>query len=162
MGDFTKLAVWRKAHELTLGIYRETAQWPRHELYGLTSQTRRAAVSVPSNVAEGCGKNSDAELARHARNSLGSASELSYYLMLAHDLSYTEAKVRDDHQSSLSEVRRMLASLERTSAAAADRAFPNTKLHRKSMSQAAGVVKADGSMADSSNTEGPLSRALGV
>ena len=79
MGDFTKLAVWRKAHELTGRLYRETDRWPRHELYGLTSQTRRAAVSVPSNIAEGCGKNSDAELAKHARTSLGSASELSYY-----------------------------------------------------------------------------------
>ena len=132
MGDFTKLAVWKKAHELTVAMYRETARWPRHELYGLTSQTRRAAVSVPANIAEGCGKNSDAELARHARNSLGSASELSYYLILAHDLSYTEATVRDDFQSSLSECRRMLASLERVSAAAAEHASPSTKLRRKS------------------------------
>ena len=77
MGDFTKLAAWKKAHELTVGIYSETSRWPRHELIGLTSQSRRAAVSVPSNLAEGCGKNSDAELARHARDSLGSASELS-------------------------------------------------------------------------------------
>jgi four helix bundle protein len=94
-------------------MYRETARWPRHELFGLTSQTRRAVVSVPANIAEGCGKNSDAELARHARNSLGSASELSYYLILAHDLEYMEPVMRDDLQGSLSEVRRMLASLER-------------------------------------------------
>ena len=98
MGDFTKLAVWKKAHELTLHIYRETSQWPRHELFGLTSQSRRAAVSVPANLAEGCGKNSDAELARHARDSLGSASELSYYLILAHDLSYTSTDIRDELQ----------------------------------------------------------------
>jgi four helix bundle protein len=48
MGDFTKLAVWRKAHELAVRIYRETSSWPRHELYGLTSQARRAAVSIPA------------------------------------------------------------------------------------------------------------------
>jgi four helix bundle protein len=131
MGDFTKLAVWRKAHELTLGIYRETSLWPRHELFGLTSQSRRAAVSMPANLAEGCGKNSDAELARHARHSLGSASELSYYLILAHDLSYSATHARDDLQDSLSEVRRMLASLERVSAAAAESAAPGVKLRRK-------------------------------
>jgi four helix bundle protein len=87
MGDFTKLSVWKKAHEVALGIYRETQKWPKHELFGLTSQSRRAATSVPANIAEGCGKNSDAELAKHARGSMGSASELAYYLILAHDLS---------------------------------------------------------------------------
>ena len=131
MGDFTKLAVWKKAHELTLHIYRETSRWPRHELFGLTSQSRRAAVSVPANLAEGCGKNSDAELARHARDSLGSASELSYYLTLAHDLSYTSTGIRDELQDTLSEVRRMLASLERVSAAAAEAAAPGIRLRRK-------------------------------
>ena len=52
MGDFTKLAVWKKAHEVTLGIYRETSRWPKHELFGLTSQSRRAAVAIPANLAE--------------------------------------------------------------------------------------------------------------
>jgi len=132
MGDFTKLAVWKKAHELTLGVFRETAHWPKHELFALTSQTRRAALSVPANIAEGCGRNTDAELAKHARNSLGSASELSYYLILAHDLRYLERSARDDYQTSLAEVRRMLASLARVSALAAEQAAPNTKLHRKS------------------------------
>ena len=117
---------------LTLGIYRETAHWPKHELYGLTSQTRRAAFSIPANIAEGCGRNSDAELAKHSRNSLGSGSELSYYLILAHDLSYTTRSACDDLQGSLSEVRRMLASLERVSATAAKQAIPGTRLHRKS------------------------------
>jgi four helix bundle protein len=134
MGDFTKLSVWKKAHELTLRVYRETAMWPKHELYGLTSQSRRDAVSVPANIAEGCGKNSDAELAKHARQSLGSSSELSYYLILAHDLSYITRPWRDETQDALSEVRRMLASLERVSATAAERALPRTKLHRKSTS----------------------------
>jgi four helix bundle protein len=119
VGDFTKLAVWRKAHELTLGVYRQTSAWPKHELYGLTSQARRAAVSVPANVAEGCGRNSDAELARYARTSMGSASELSYYLILAHDLDYMDSNVRDDFQETVFEVRRMLASLSRVSSAAA-------------------------------------------
>lgn len=134
MGDFMKLFVWQKAHELTLRIYRETSHWPKQELYGLTSQSRRAAVSIAANIAEGCGKNSDAELAKHARLSMGSGSELSYYLILAHDLDYTSVARRDELQDALSEVRRMLASLERVSATAAERALPGTKLHRKSSS----------------------------
>ena len=142
MGDFTKLAVWKKAHDLALDVYHETSHWPKQELFGLTSQSRRAAVSIPANIAEGRGKNSDAELARHARNSLGSASELSYYLILAHDLSYITRSRRDEMQDALSEVRRMLASLERVSALAAQRAAPGSKLHRKSAVVPA--VRADG------------------
>src|SRR6478672_5117156 len=129
MGDFTKLAVWKKAHELARSIYEETSSWPKHELFGLTSQSRRAAVSIPANIAEGCGKNSDAELAKHARLSMGSGSELSYYLILAHDLSYITRPRRDEMQVALFEVRRMLASLERVSATAAERASPGAKLH---------------------------------
>ena len=132
MGDFTKLSVWKKAHDLTLRVYRETSRWPRQELFGLTSQARRAAFSVPANIAEGCGRNTDGELAKHSRNAMGSASELSYYFILAHDLSYMEQPARDECQNSLSEVRRMLASLERVSANAAQRASPGTKLRRKS------------------------------
>ena len=132
MGDFTKLAVWKKAHELALSIYQETSGWPKHELFGLTSQARRAAVSIPANIAEGCGRNSDAELAKHARQSMGSGSELSYHLILAHDLGYMANARRNELQAALSEVRRMLASLERVSATAAERLLPGTKLHRKS------------------------------
>jgi 23S rRNA-intervening sequence protein len=62
VGDFTKLAVWKKAHDVALSVYHETLRWPRHELFGLTSQSRRAAVSIPANIAEGCGKNSDGEI----------------------------------------------------------------------------------------------------
>ena len=96
------------------------------------SQSRRAAVSISANIAEGCGKNSDAGLARHGRTSLGSASELSYYVTLAHDLEYLIRQTCDDLQASISEVRRMLASLERFSAAAAERAAPSFRLRRKS------------------------------
>jgi four helix bundle protein len=132
MGDFTKLAVWKKAHELTLAIYRETSRWPKHELFGLTSQSRRAAISIPANLAEGCGKNSDAELAKHSRTSLGSASELSYYLILAHDLSYIDRPTYDERQESLAEVRRMVAALEHVAATAAESTGSGAKLHRKS------------------------------
>ena len=109
-----------------------TERWPKHELYGLTSQTRRAAVSVPANIAEGCGRNTDAELAKHARNSLGSAAELFYYTILAHDLGYATEPTRDDLQDSITEVQRMTASLERVAAAAAQEASPSPRLRRKS------------------------------
>ena len=131
MGDFTKLAVWHRAHAVTIAMHHETARWPKHELFGLVSQARRAAVSISANIAEGCGKNSDAELARHCRTSLGSASELSYYVTLAHELGYLTNQTCDDLQASISEVRRMLASLERVSAATAERVAPSRKLRRK-------------------------------
>jgi len=130
MGDFMKLAVWQKAHELTLQIYERTASWPRHELFGLTSQIRRAAASIAANIAEGCGRNSDAELARYARTSLGSANELSYYVILARDLSYLDSADHDDLERGVSEVRRMLSSLERVSALAAARAKLSAR-HRR-------------------------------
>ena len=119
MGEFTKLAVWKKAHALTLAMYRRTVRWPRQELFGLTTQARRAAHSIPANIAEGCGRNSDAELARFSRYALGSASELSYYVILARDLDYLAAEEHDEYQGSITEVRRMLASLESVAVTAA-------------------------------------------
>jgi len=77
MKDFRKLTVWQKAHELTLAVYKATRGFPKEELYGLTSQVRRSSVSVPSNIAEGCGRSGDAELARFLDISMGSASESS-------------------------------------------------------------------------------------
>src|SRR4051812_27957422 len=113
MGDFTKLAVWRKAHELTLAVYRETAAWPRHERFGLVSQARRASASIPCNIAEGCGRDGDAELARFLRIALGSAAELAYLLILARDLEYVTAPRAEALAAAAAEVRRMLAALAR-------------------------------------------------
>jgi four helix bundle protein len=76
MKDFWELNVWQKAHQLTLVVYRMTADFPREELYGLTSQLRRSSSSISANLAEGCGRNGDAELARFCAISMGSASEL--------------------------------------------------------------------------------------
>jgi len=74
MPDFKRLAVWKSSHELVLQIYRQTASFPRHELFGLTSQMRRAAVSIPGNIAEGRGRDTDREFARYITMSLGSVS----------------------------------------------------------------------------------------
>jgi len=109
--DFRELKVWAKAHHLTLLIYKVTATFPREEAYGLTSQIRRACASIPANIAEGCGRGSDAEFGRFLQIAMGSACELEYHLLLAHDLDL----INDAHYERLTpdvtEVKRMLASL---------------------------------------------------
>ncbi len=108
--DFRKLQVWARAHALTLEIYRLTRSFPRAKQYGLTSQMRRAAASVPANIAEGCGRGGKAELARFLRIAQGSISELSYFIQLATDLQMlTSQSTAALHQGS-NEVARMLAS----------------------------------------------------
>jgi four helix bundle protein len=89
--DFKHLAVWKSAHELVLQVYRQTAAFPRHELFGLTSQMRRAAVSIAANIAEGRGRDTDRDFARFITTSLGSVNELEYYLILAKDLGYQDS-----------------------------------------------------------------------
>ena len=108
MKDFRKLLVWEKAHKLTLEIYRVTSSFPREELYGLTSQIRRACVSIPANIAEGCGRDSERELLRFMRIAMGSSSELEYEIILAHDLGYLSDEVFIKIQRDLVEVRKML------------------------------------------------------
>lgn len=90
MGDYRKLKVWVRSHQLTLGIYEATRSFPREELFGLTGQLRRAASSIPANIAEGYGRGGDAELGRFLKIARGSASELDYHLVLARDLMYLE------------------------------------------------------------------------
>ena len=111
MKDFRSLSVWEKAHELTLQVYRETGRFPREELYGLTSQLRRGSVSIPSNIAEGCGRGSDADFARCLHIALGSASEVEYQLLLAHDLGFLGPDAHRALASRCTEVKRMLTSL---------------------------------------------------
>jgi four helix bundle protein len=88
MKDFRQLQVWQRAHTFVLELYRETNSFPREELYGLTSQVRRASVSIPSNIAEGCGRRGDAKFARFCQIAMGSASEAEYQLLLARDLGF--------------------------------------------------------------------------
>jgi four helix bundle protein len=109
--DFHKLAVWQRAHQLTLKVYELTKTFPREEAYALTSQTRRAASSVPANIAEGCGRDGPVELARFLEIAFGSASELEYHLLLARDLGYIAAERHDDANREVEEVKMMLASL---------------------------------------------------
>jgi len=113
MQNFKSLKVWSKSHQLTLAIYNTTAKFPKDELYGLTSQMRRASASIPANIAEGCGREGKAELARFLQVSMGSASELEYHLLLAHDLGLMGEQDYRLLSSSVTEVKRMLSSFIR-------------------------------------------------
>src|SRR5438552_9559118 len=110
MKDFKQLDVWRLAQELALDIYRETKIFPREELYGLTDQIRRAAVSIPANIAEGCGRDGDADFARFVQMAFGSACELECHLLLARDLGLISSSNHVAVESKLISVKRMLAS----------------------------------------------------
>jgi four helix bundle protein len=100
----------QRNHELTLAVYKATQAFPKDELYGLTSQPRRASSSIPANIAEGCGRGGDAEIRRFLQVAMGSASELEYHLLLAHDLHYLETPKYQALDEQATEVKRMLAS----------------------------------------------------
>jgi four helix bundle protein len=110
MKDFRSLKVWKKAHALTLAVYQKSSQFPSEERFGLTSQIRRCSVSIPSNIAEGCGRGGDAELRRFLQIAMGSSSELEYQFLLSRDLGYLAAPPYKDLSEQVVEVKRMLAS----------------------------------------------------
>jgi len=107
--DFRDLKVWQKSHSLTLTVYKGTAVFPKEELYGLISQIRRACSSIPANIAEGCGRGSEAELSRFLQIAMGSASELEYHLLLSYDLGFLKGDAYMQLESDVCEVKRMLA-----------------------------------------------------
>lgn len=111
MKDFKELRVWAEAHQLTLQLYHVTQGFPREEIYGLTSQIRRAAASIPANIAEGCGRRSDGELTRFLQIARGSASELEYHLLLSRDLKFILEGEFEKLTFRLVEVQRMLTAL---------------------------------------------------
>jgi four helix bundle protein len=103
--------VWEKAHRLTLEIYASSKAFPRDETFGLTSQMRRSSSSIGMNIAEGCCRKGDVEMARFLQIALGSASELEYQLLLAHDLNYLCDPAHEDLTAQVVEVEKMLSSL---------------------------------------------------
>jgi four helix bundle protein len=111
MQDFKDLKVWSKAHQLTVEVYKATAEFPRNEQFGLTSQIRRASGSIPANIAEGCGRASPREFAQFLQVAIGSANELEYHLFLAADLDYLTKDSHGDLGERVVEVRRMLSGL---------------------------------------------------
>ena len=106
--DSRKLTVWQRSHQFTLKVYTLTKTFPREESLALTSQMRRAASSIPSNIAEGCGRGGAGELARFVQIASGSASELEYQLLLALDLGYLSPEVHKDAEREITEIKRML------------------------------------------------------
>ncbi len=111
MTDFKKLKVWQKAHEMTLDIYRMTASFPKEEMYGLTSQLRRAGASIGANIAEGCGRRSDGEMCRFLQIARGSASKTEYHFLLARDLHLLGEKEFQLLNRQADELQRMLTAL---------------------------------------------------
>jgi four helix bundle protein len=108
MRDFHKLKVWERAHQLTLKVYQITKSFPKEELYGLTSQLRRSCSSIPTNIAEGYGRSGKGEIIQFFNIAIGSACELEYQLILAHDLKYLDDVSYSMLSSDLIEIRKML------------------------------------------------------
>ncbi|MEX2213096.1 MAG: four helix bundle protein [Phycisphaeraceae bacterium] len=108
--DFKRLVVWKKAHELALRTYKWTRDFPSSERFSLTNQMQRAAVSIPANIAEGCGRGGEAEMARYLHIAHGSSSELAYYAILAADLEYMGRDDADELSMLVDEVSRMLTA----------------------------------------------------
>ena len=107
--NFEDLQVWQEAHQLALDVYKATGTYPQREQYGLVSQMRRAAVSVPANIAEGFGRKSVKEKLNFYNIAQGSLSELKYYFILARDLGYQKATV--SQQEKCNAIARMLHNL---------------------------------------------------
>ena len=111
MRNYRDLVVLQKAHQVTLHLYKVTRRFPKDELFGLTSQIRRAAASIGANLAEGCGRQSDPEFGRFLTIAMGSASELSYHLLLAKDLALLPEADYAFLNTDVDEVRKMLTAL---------------------------------------------------
>ena len=114
MQDYRKLKVWEKAHVLCLAVYRATANFPKHELYGLASQMQRSSSSVPTNIVEGCGLGTNKELLKFLHYAMGSAKELEYQLLLSKDLGYISEQTFAQLSTEVGEVQRMLSALIKT------------------------------------------------
>lgn len=111
MADYKQLAVWQRAHQFTIGIYKVTLGFPQSEMFGLVSQMRRSAVSIGSNLAEGRGRGGDSEFRRFIQIALGSASEIEYQLLVAHDVGLLGSHEYKQLNREIGEINRMLWAL---------------------------------------------------
>src|SRR5262249_48195954 len=108
---FRKLEVWQKGQRLTVSVYRATSPFPDSERFGLTGQMRRAAASIPANIAEGCGRGSSAEFRQFLHIAAGSANELICFTMLSRDLGLLAPKQAEILERAASDVKQMLTRL---------------------------------------------------
>ena len=113
MQDFTQLNIWQKAHSFTVNIYKKTAGFPSEEKFGLTSQMRRASVSIESNIAEGCGRNGDREFSRFIDLAQGSAYEVRCQIFIARDLDFISADESSLLLNKISEISRMMIAFQK-------------------------------------------------
>jgi four helix bundle protein len=110
MRNFLDLKIWQKSHSFTLKIYSSTKNYPKEEMFGLSSQMRRSASSIPSNIAEGCGRNTDSDFKRFLIIASGSSAELEYQLILSRDLNYFSEITFNELNTELIEIRKMIHS----------------------------------------------------
>jgi four helix bundle protein len=111
MKDYKKLIVWQKAHQNVLEVYRVSKDFPKEEQFGLTSQLRRAILSVANNIVEGCGKYTDNDFAKYLQQALGSCQESEYLIMLAYELGYLKETQYESVYQRVGEVKAILISL---------------------------------------------------
>src|SRR5271169_3853577 len=114
MQHFTKLLVWQRSHKLVLAICNASVGFPKFELFGLTSQLRRVASSVPTNIAEGSKRQSETDFSRFLNMAEGSLAEIEYLLMLSRDLGYIQPPAASRYLKEVSEILRMLSGLRTT------------------------------------------------
>lgn len=115
MQDYQKLIVWQKSHEMTLLVYKLTKNFPKEETFGIASQLRRAASSIPANLAEGCGRLHQNDMSRFFQIALGSANEVSYFILLSFELGYLNKSDYDFLSGISAEIKAMLIALVKKS-----------------------------------------------
>lgn len=111
MRDYKKLIVWQRAHQLVLSVYRVTRDFPREERFNLTSQIRRAATSIPTNIAEGCGKFTQRDFAKFLQDAFGSVQEVEYLTFLSFELAYFKKETYSRVDKDVNEIKAMLIKL---------------------------------------------------
>jgi len=112
MRDFKKYDIWQLSHQITLKIYTITNSFPKDETYTLISQIRRSSMSIPTNIAEGCGRNSDKEFNQFLNIALGSASETEYLILLAKDLNYLDDSIYESLMQEINVIKSKIYTLK--------------------------------------------------
>ena len=112
MRDFKKYNVWELSHTFTLKVYELTKEFPANEIYGISSQIKRASVSIPTNISEGCGRESDPDFNRFLSIALGSACEVEYLLLLAKDLNFMSTDLHKQLDTDINLIKKKIFSLK--------------------------------------------------